>query len=984
MSGISRFILSGAKPLLLIFVLLLAATEVALAQSVPPAPAPTQSNNEALFSDYVTLRDDLVGRNVFEDVDGTLADWRRAREMAVTLYGEDHPEVALADSELAIEHFMAGRIDLVNPALESVLSVLRTQPDAYAARIETVEQNLGVVALETGDGKRAIEIIQPLADRWLSSDDPEVFSNGIAALGNVAQAHLLNNQPSLGLEANERALRLARDADVLHLHPSLLNNNPLYYAMLGQDASAIQAARKGLLALGQMQGDEVNRSRAFLMSTLTTILQQAGRHGEAIDIGRDAVQLSAQMQGEDAPVTAKVMLSLQSALYAQGRYEEAIAVGEQINAIYDNANMGESVEALQSLEYRARAALRLDPSLEALEDARIALERSGSLDEPLAPHLFEAWTDFSRMEAQLKGEAAGLARLNQMEAALADSLQDNDRVVGLLAGRRALWTRGKARDAAIDKAHALALKADEVHQASLIASGLEARMTSRERIMLAETMQAEMEEGRVEDAFQLAQIFTHTGARVAHARARLMQQTDRADLQDLFAQRQAFLSEKAYLQRRIQRAASGDDANLVADLEKRTSELDASISDVAARLDESLPGWQETENPTRLTLTSLQDRLGPNERLLMPVVTGQNLVIFAAGPDRAIGDWQAISPRALSGLVDSIVQSVELSGLMRGRQPEPDSLLGDFDTISAHALYQFLFTPEVKDILDGGTVLHVVTNDSLSQIPFSLLVTDPTGQDGNPSYLIDKFAVATLPSLAALSSDPAQTAMRQNGFKHFFGMSAVAGDGSETLLRGSSSEASLPIEVDPLPNAREELEAIADAFAPEGRTLIFGDEASETRLRSLETGPDSLVVLATHGFAALETEDVRDPTLVFAGDEQNDGLVTASEVAGMRLPAGMVVLSACESGSPGYGLEDGLSGLASAFISAGAERVMVSHWPVRDDAAAFLTTRSISALSEGRPAAQALRDAIQEFRAQTGVEHADHPALWASFSYVGR
>ena len=98
----------------------------------------------------------------------------------------------------------------------------------------------------------------------------------------------------------------------------------------------------------------------------------------------------------------------------------------------------------------------------------------------------------------------------------------------------------------------------------------------------------------------------------------------------------------------------------------------------------------------------------------------------------------------------------------------------------------------------------------------------------------------------------------------------------------------------------------------------------------------------------------------------------------------MVVLSACESGSPGYGLEDGLSGLASAFLSAGAERVMVSHWPVRDDAAAFLTTRSVSALSDGRSAAQALRHAILDFRAKADVDHADHPALWASFSYVGR
>lgn len=985
MSALVKMKRSILKPLCAGLALFLGLVPHGLAQTAPAAPPPVFSTDDDLNAEYLTLREDLLARNIFEDVEGTIADWRRAREMAVKLYGERHPEVALADSELAIEHFMAGRVDLVIPMLEGVLDVLKMQPDAYAGRIEIVEQNLGVVALESGDGERALEAIKPLAERWLQSDDPEIYSNGIAALGNVAQAYLLNNQPRLGLEANTRALHLAREADLLDRHPSLLNNRPLYLGLLGQDASAIQAAREGLTALAQMQSDDANRSRAFLMSTLVTMLQQAGLHGEAIDVGRDAVQLSAKLQGEDAPVTARVMLSLQSALYAQGRYQETIAVGEQIIAIYDKADMADSVEVRQAEEYRARAALRLNPGPETLEAARVTLEKSAPLNEPLSPELFEAWSDFSRTEAQLLGNEAGLARLSQMEEALSETLKNNDRIRGPLAARRALWSQGEDRGPAIDLAHALALKADEVHQESLIASGLEARMSSRQRIMLAETMQAEMSEGRVEDAFQLAQIFTHTGARVAHARARLMQQTDRSDLKDLFAQRQALLSERAYLRRRTQRAASGDDAGLVAQLEVQSAVLDSDISKVTARLDAELPGWRETENPTRLTLTEVQARLGTTDRLLMPVVTGQGVAMFAASPDRAIGDWLEIPPLYLSGLVDSIVQSVELSGLMRGRQVEPETLLGEFDATSAHDLYKRLLTPEVLEVLDGGETVHIVTNDALSRIPFSLLVTDLADEDGAPSYLIDDVAIATLPSLATLSAETTRQGKAERRFAHFVGMSAVAGEeGTEPSSLRRGSDGSLPLDATLLPEAREELEAIASSFDLDHRDLILGSEATETRLRSLKTGPESLIVLATHGFAELETQDVRDPTLIFARDEFNDGLVTASEVSGMRLPAGMVVLSACESGSPGYGLEDGLSGLASAFLSAGAERVMVSHWPVRDDAAAFLTTRSVSALSDGRSAAQALRHAILDFRAKADVDHADHPALWASFSYVGR
>jgi CHAT domain-containing protein/tetratricopeptide (TPR) repeat protein len=959
-------------------------------QAAPPTPQPVIEGQNDLFETYNTLRNDLLDRNIFDDLTGTLADWRRAREMAVSLYGERHPEVALADSELAIEHFMAGRVEQVTPMLDDVLDILNTQADAYAARIEIVQQNLGVVALETGDGARALELITPMAERWLASEDPEIHSNGIAALGNIAQAHLLENQPRLGLKVNDRALRLARDANVLHRHPTLLNNRPLYLGMLGQDASAIRAARDGLAALAQMDNEDATRARAFLLSTLVTLLQQAGRHGEAIDVGREAVALSAKAQGEDAPVTAQVMLSLQSALYAQGRYEETIAVGEQINAIYDKAKMSDSRGALQSREYRARAALRLNPTLETLAAAREALESSGSLDQPLATEMFEAWIQFSRAEAVLLGTEAGLARLDKMEAALPDSLKQNDRIVGLLAARRALWTRGETRSAAIDLAYELALKADQDHQATLIASGLEARMPSRQRILLAETMQAQMEEGRLEEAFQLAQIFTYTGARVAHSRARLMQQTDRADLQSLFAERQALLADRAYVERRIQRAASGDDVDLVGKLEAEGKALSAKIATITSELDANLPGWRETETPTGLNFSDLKRRLGPHDRLLMPVMTGQGIALFAASPKRVDGAWLKIAPLHVAGLVDSVVKSVELSGLLRGRMPEEDQPMGAFDATSAAALHDLLMTPDVVSVLEGGETLHIVTNGALSRIPFSLLVTQMGLEDEADTYLIDQFALATLPSLAALSPDPAEKDGADQRFTDFIGMSAVAeGAPSAIGYRAGASDAAkvatanLPVPVDALPFAQDELDAISSVFDPRQRQLILGQAASETRLRSLKTGPESLLVLATHGFAELESQDVREPALVFARDDQNDGLVTATEVSGMRLPAGMVVLSACESGSPGYGLEDGLSGLASAFISAGAERVMVSHWPIRDDAAAFLTTRSLTALSEGRPAPHALRDAIKAFRARQDLDHAAHPALWASFSYVG-
>jgi CHAT domain-containing protein len=64
--------------------------------------------------------------------------------------------------------------------------------------------------------------------------------------------------------------------------------------------------------------------------------------------------------------------------------------------------------------------------------------------------------------------------------------------------------------------------------------------------------------------------------------------------------------------------------------------------------------------------------------------------------------------------------------------------------------------------------------------------------------------------------------------------------------------------------------------------------------------------------------------------ELDDGLLQASEVAQLKLNADWVVLSACNTASSdGVGAE-ALSGLARAFLYAGARSLVVSHWDVND------------------------------------------------------
>ena len=102
------------------------------------------------------------------------------------------------------------------------------------------------------------------------------------------------------------------------------------------------------------------------------------------------------------------------------------------------------------------------------------------------------------------------------------------------------------------------------------------------------------------------------------------------------------------------------------------------------------------------------------------------------------------------------------------------------------------------------------------------------------------------------------------------------------------------------------------------------------------------------------------------GTEQDDGLLTASEVAQLKLDAEWVILSACntasEDGKPGA---EALSGLAKAFFYAGSQSLLVSHWQVPSEAAKRLTTGMFTNLKHnpGIGRAEALRRSMMKLAA---------------------
>ncbi|MEM7559951.1 MAG: CHAT domain-containing protein, partial [Planctomycetota bacterium] len=181
--------------------------------------------------------------------------------------------------------------------------------------------------------------------------------------------------------------------------------------------------------------------------------------------------------------------------------------------------------------------------------------------------------------------------------------------------------------------------------------------------------------------------------------------------------------------------------------------------------------------------------------------------------------------------------------------------------------------------------------------------------------------------------------------------------------------------LDPLPGSEREANVIASMF---GIDPLIGEEASEDAVKEkIASAP--VIHMATHGLLEADTVFTRSylSSLALAPDADSDGFLTVREVMAMDLKAELAVLSACDSGR-GTITGDGVVGLSRAFLAAGVPNVVVSLWPVSDQATAFMMVRFYEALGKGKSKAAALRSAILATR-----EQAPNPRLWAPFLLYG-
>ena len=455
-------------------------------------------------------------------------------------------------------------------------------------------------------------------------------------------------------------------------------------------------------------------------------------------------------------------------------------------------------------------------------------------------------------------------------------------------------------------------------------------------------------------------------------------------------------------------------------LRKDIADNEIGIATVAGRLDKEFPEYATLTNPKPLKPAGVQKLLGGGEVLVFFLTGDKETFVFALSQEIFV--WQAIPLGAndISLKVAAFRRNLDVDALVRSAIADKPEL---FDLKQAHELYIALFGAIDGLIKDKGHLI-VVPTGPLTALPFHLLVTKPPSvaipklEDiatyRNAQWLIKRQAVSVLPSIASLQAlrvfahagqgtrpmigfgdpifDPAERARaaRERLAKPAARSRPQPTRAYNEFWEGTGADrAQLARYLPSLLDTAEELKAVADRVGASLTDIHLEKDASETTVKLSPLADYRIVYFATHGLVAGDIEGLGEPSLALTlparPSELDDGLLTASEVAQLKLNADWVVLSACNTIAGDRPGAEALSGLARAFFYAGARALLVSHWSVASEAATRLAISTFDFIKAnpklGR--AEALRRAMLAYMNDATDPVSAYPAFWGPFAVVG-
>ncbi len=737
--------------------------------------------------------------------------------------------------------------------------------------------------------------------------------------------------------------------------------------------------------------EKVFGASSFLVATelnnLAQLYEVQGRFSDVETFARRALAIVEKTKGPDNPDTAKVLRKLGVAYTGRGRYADAAAQFSRALDIYTET-FGPNHRYLASvLINQGHLFERQDRINEAEAVYRRALDINENTRGANHPEVARVLND--------------LALLNAGRGDTEEALSYSRRATAVILAHADADTRGTLRSS--EAAGLIEKRAGyfETHVANLAAA---TRKSPNPPPTLGK------------DAFEAAQWANHSSAASAVQQMAARFASGSGPLQTLARESQDLSAAWRYVDAKLldflAKPDSPENRAAIERLRQRSRELESRLADVNAKLAKEFPEYTTLVTPKPAKLSEIQALLSPTEAMVFWLPGEQQTFVFAL--TRNDFDWKTIP-------IGSEELSRKIATFRVGLDPKEfersfrEGKLRQFDLDFAFTLYTELFGP-IERLVRNKHDLIVAAAGPLTALPMHALVTDkpPEAKPGdyagyrNAAWLVKRHAVTVVPSVASLKALRAFARKAEAG-KPMVGFGdpvfqqdpsaagqqrsldgKIAAPSYTDFWRGASVDrAALSSRMPPLPESADELRLIAKILGASTDAIHLRSDASETTVKRVALADYRVVYFATHGLVAGDVKGLAEPSLALTlpaqSSEFDDGLLTASEVARLKLHADWVVLSACNTIAGGKPGAEALSGLARAFFYAGARALLVTHWNISSLAAVPLVTKTFNIMAnEGVGRAEALRRsmlALMNDDSDNGINA--YPAYWAPFAIIG-
>jgi CHAT domain-containing protein len=462
----------------------------------------------------------------------------------------------------------------------------------------------------------------------------------------------------------------------------------------------------------------------------------------------------------------------------------------------------------------------------------------------------------------------------------------------------------------------------------------------------------------------------------------------------------------AKAQRQIQLTAQKGKQEEIEALNKEISALEDDHQQVQAAIRKASPVYAALMQPHPLGLREIQQELDANTALLEYSLGDEQSYLWAVTQD-SLKTYKLPKREQVQKLAQQVYESLTARSMVKSlespaqRQERIAQADAQFQQ-SAAELGQMILAPAMSDL--GTKRLAVVADGALQYVPFAALSVNGSMKNSHP--LVIDHELVSLPSASSLAIQRQTLASRKPAPKGIavvadpvFSVadtrlrnSAQANDGASRAMTAAtdtriiehlSGGAGGQLAIRRLPFTRQEAEQIL-AVAPAGwnfKALDF--RANRSVATSGELSQYRYVHFATHGYVDTTRAGLSAIVLSMVNEQgqPQDGFLRTHDIYNLKLPAELVVLSACETGLGKEVKGEGIEGLTRAFMYAGARRVIVSLWNVNDKATAALMQRLyVGILRSNKNPAAALREAqIEMIRSRQWQS----PYFWAPFVMQG-